>query len=100
MKIDVGYPQPDVRDNRDVLIQEIQAAVRKNIGVGSLQNSDWRKLISWNERIVLRDKSEDSLLSRSHGFRCEDPHLMRARSKRDGRRRRCMPPGDTPAKHL
>lgn len=32
LKIDVGYPQPYVRDNRDVLIQGIQAAVRKNIG--------------------------------------------------------------------
>lgn len=33
LKIDVGYPQPYVRDNRDVLIQGIQAALRKNIGL-------------------------------------------------------------------
>jgi peptide/nickel transport system substrate-binding protein len=32
LKIDVGYPQPYVRDNREVLIQGIQAALRKNIG--------------------------------------------------------------------
>lgn len=33
LKIEVGYPQPYVRDSRDILIQGIQAAVRKNIGV-------------------------------------------------------------------
>ena len=33
LKIDVGYPQPYVRDNRDILIQGIQAALRKNIGL-------------------------------------------------------------------
>jgi peptide/nickel transport system substrate-binding protein len=33
LKIDVGYPQPYVRDNRDILIQGIQAGLRKNIGL-------------------------------------------------------------------
>jgi peptide/nickel transport system substrate-binding protein len=33
LTIEVGYPQPYVRDNRDVLIQGIQAALRKNIGL-------------------------------------------------------------------
>ncbi|MGE8127665.1 ABC transporter substrate-binding protein [Methylobacterium sp. NPDC080182] len=33
LTIEVGYPQPYVRDNREVLIQGIQAAVRKNIGL-------------------------------------------------------------------
>lgn len=33
LKIDVGYPQPYVRDNRDILIQGIQAALRKNVGI-------------------------------------------------------------------
>jgi peptide/nickel transport system substrate-binding protein len=33
LRIDVGYPQPYVRDNRDILIQGIQAALRKNIGL-------------------------------------------------------------------
>jgi len=33
LKIDVGYPQPYVRDNRDILIQGIQASLRKNIGL-------------------------------------------------------------------
>ncbi|MDB5653620.1 MAG: bacterial extracellular solute-binding s, 5 Middle family protein [Tardiphaga sp.] len=33
LKIDLGYPQPYVRDNRDVLIQGIQAALRKNVGL-------------------------------------------------------------------
>jgi peptide/nickel transport system substrate-binding protein len=33
LKIDLGYPQPYVRDNRDILIQGIQAALRKNIGL-------------------------------------------------------------------
>jgi peptide/nickel transport system substrate-binding protein len=32
LKVDVGYPQPYVRDNREVLIQGIQAALRKNVG--------------------------------------------------------------------
>lgn len=29
----MGYPQPYVRDNRDVLIQGLQAQLRKNIGL-------------------------------------------------------------------
>lgn len=33
LTIEVGYPQPYVRDNREVLIQGIQAALRKNIGL-------------------------------------------------------------------
>ncbi len=33
LRIDVGYPQPYVRDNRDILIQGIQAALRKNVGL-------------------------------------------------------------------
>ncbi|WP_210250317.1 ABC transporter substrate-binding protein [Methylobacterium planeticum] len=33
LRIDVGYPQPYVRDNREILIQGIQAALRKNIGL-------------------------------------------------------------------
>jgi peptide/nickel transport system substrate-binding protein len=33
LKVDVGYPQPYVRDNRDILIQGVQAALRKNIGL-------------------------------------------------------------------
>lgn len=33
LSIEVGYPQPYVRDNRDVLIQGIQAALRKNVGL-------------------------------------------------------------------
>jgi len=32
LRIEVGFPQPFVRDNRDLLIQQIQAAVKKNIG--------------------------------------------------------------------
>lgn len=32
LRIEVGYPQPFVRDNRDLLIQSIQAAVKKNLG--------------------------------------------------------------------
>ncbi|MFD1704616.1 ABC transporter substrate-binding protein [Methylopila henanensis] len=32
LTIEVGYPQPFVRDNRDVLIQGVQAQLRKNIG--------------------------------------------------------------------
>ena len=54
LRIEVGYPQPFVRDNRDILIQGVQAALRKNIGldlalrfttagewVKSLQNGTW-----------------------------------------------------------
>ena len=33
LTIEVGYPQPYVRDNREVLIQGIQANLRKNIGL-------------------------------------------------------------------
>ncbi len=33
LTIEVGYPQPYVRDNRDVLIQGLQAQLRKNIGL-------------------------------------------------------------------
>lgn len=33
LKLDVGYPQPYVRDNREILIQGVQAALRKNIGL-------------------------------------------------------------------
>jgi peptide/nickel transport system substrate-binding protein len=33
LKIELGYPQPYVRDNRDILIQAIQAALRQNIGL-------------------------------------------------------------------
>lgn len=32
LTIEVGYPQPFVRDNRDVLIQGLQAQLRKNLG--------------------------------------------------------------------
>lgn len=32
LTIEVGYPQPFVRDNRDVLIQAVQAQLRKNLG--------------------------------------------------------------------
>jgi peptide/nickel transport system substrate-binding protein len=32
LSIEVGYPQPFVRDNRDVLIQGLQAQLRKNLG--------------------------------------------------------------------
>ncbi|MBB3810436.1 ABC transporter substrate-binding protein [Pseudochelatococcus contaminans] len=32
LSIEVGYPQPYVRDNRDVLIQGLQAELRKNLG--------------------------------------------------------------------
>ncbi|WCS28711.1 ABC transporter substrate-binding protein (plasmid) [Methylobacterium sp. NMS14P] len=33
LTLEVGYPQPYVRDNREVLIQGIQSALRKNIGL-------------------------------------------------------------------
>lgn len=33
LRIEVGYPQPFVRDNRDILIQGVQASLRKNIGL-------------------------------------------------------------------
>ncbi len=33
LSIEVGYPQPYVRDSRDILIQGIQAALRKNVGL-------------------------------------------------------------------
>ncbi|MEJ1976987.1 MAG: ABC transporter substrate-binding protein [Acetobacteraceae bacterium] len=33
LRIAVGYPQPYVRDNRDILIQAVQAALRENIGL-------------------------------------------------------------------
>jgi peptide/nickel transport system substrate-binding protein len=33
LTIGLGYPQPYVRDNRDILIQAIQAALRENIGL-------------------------------------------------------------------
>jgi peptide/nickel transport system substrate-binding protein len=32
LSIEVGYPQPFVRDNRDVLIQGVQAQLRENLG--------------------------------------------------------------------
>lgn len=32
LAIEVGYPQPFVRDNRDILIQALQAQLRKNLG--------------------------------------------------------------------
>ncbi|WP_158240683.1 ABC transporter substrate-binding protein [Telmatospirillum siberiense] len=32
LAIEVGYPQPFVRDNRDILIQGLQAQLRKNLG--------------------------------------------------------------------
>ncbi|CAM3828954.1 ABC transporter substrate-binding protein [Bordetella tumulicola] len=32
LSIEVGYPQPYVRDNRDILIQGLQAQLRKNLG--------------------------------------------------------------------
>jgi len=32
LTIEVGYPQPFVRDNREVLIQGLQALLRKNLG--------------------------------------------------------------------
>lgn len=32
LSIEVGYPQPYVRDNREVLIQGLQAQLRKNLG--------------------------------------------------------------------
>ncbi|MBO9641751.1 MAG: ABC transporter substrate-binding protein [Pseudacidovorax sp.] len=33
LAIEVGYPQPFVRDNREVLIQGLQAQLRKNVGL-------------------------------------------------------------------
>lgn len=33
LTIEVGYPQPFVRDNREVLIQALQAQLRKNVGL-------------------------------------------------------------------
>ncbi|MGL3211275.1 ABC transporter substrate-binding protein [Bradyrhizobium sp. BR 1433] len=33
LSIEVGYPQPYVRDNRDILIQGVQASLRKNVGL-------------------------------------------------------------------
>lgn len=33
LTIEVGYPQPYVRDNRDVLIQAVQAELKQNIGL-------------------------------------------------------------------
>jgi peptide/nickel transport system substrate-binding protein len=33
LRIEVGYPQPFVRDSRDILIEGIQAALRENIGL-------------------------------------------------------------------
>lgn len=33
LSIEVGYPQPYVRDSRDILIQGVQAALRKNVGL-------------------------------------------------------------------
>ncbi|MFE1599538.1 ABC transporter substrate-binding protein [Methylobacterium sp. ID0610] len=33
LSIEVGYPQPFVRDNREVLIQALQAQLRRNIGL-------------------------------------------------------------------
>ncbi|MFT4190730.1 MAG: ABC transporter substrate-binding protein [Comamonas sp.] len=47
LSIEVGYPQPYVRDNRDVLIQGIQAALRKNLGfelkLRLISNGEWVK---------------------------------------------------------
>lgn len=47
LSIEVGYPQPYVRDNRDVLIQGIQAALRKNIGLDLnlrlVSSGEWAK---------------------------------------------------------
>lgn len=33
LTVEVGYPQPYVRDNREILIQGIQAALRRNVGL-------------------------------------------------------------------
>ncbi|GJE42853.1 ABC transporter substrate-binding protein [Methylobacterium soli] len=33
LTIEVGYPQPYVRDNREILIQGVQVALRKNVGL-------------------------------------------------------------------
>jgi len=47
LRIEVGFPQPYVRDNRDLLIQSIQAAVKKNIGfdldLRITTGGDWAK---------------------------------------------------------
>jgi peptide/nickel transport system substrate-binding protein len=47
LRIEVGYPQPFVRDNRDLLIQSIQAAVKKNLGfdldLRITTGGDWAK---------------------------------------------------------
>jgi len=55
LSIEVGYPQPYVRDNRDLLIQGIQAALRKNIGLDLnlriVSNGEWTKSLteaSWS----------------------------------------------------
>jgi peptide/nickel transport system substrate-binding protein len=55
LRIEVGFPQPYVRDNRDLLIQSIQAAVKKNIGfdldLRITTGGDWAKTRadgSWN----------------------------------------------------
>jgi len=47
LTIALGYPQPCVRDNRDILIQAIQAALRENIGldldVRIISAGEWAK---------------------------------------------------------
>jgi len=47
LTIALGYPQPYVRDNRDILIQAIQAALRENIGldldVRIISAGEWAK---------------------------------------------------------
>jgi len=55
LRVEVGYPQPYVRDNRDLLIQQIQAAVKKNLGMHLdlriISSGEWVKSIadgSWH----------------------------------------------------
>lgn len=47
LRIEVGFPQPFVRDNRDILIQSVQAAVKKNLGfdldLKITTGGDWAK---------------------------------------------------------
>lgn len=55
LRIEVGYPQPYVRDNRDLLTQQIQAAVKKNLNLQLdlriISSGEWVKSIadgSWH----------------------------------------------------
>jgi peptide/nickel transport system substrate-binding protein len=55
LRVEVGYPQPYVRDNRDLLIQQIQAAVKKNLNLQLdlriISSGEWVKSIadgSWH----------------------------------------------------